>query len=84
MKTYSQKHPITVNAECMVMVDQKTPSYCGGRFITGIIRDRHQQIVVVEITESSFDDFKIHEQIRFKDFQIWPLGQDVKQLNLFQ
>lgn len=82
-KTYSRRHPITVGAKCMVMVDQKTPAYCGGRWVVGIIRDKFNGIVTVEITDSSFDEYRKYDQIFFSDFQIWPLGQEVEQLKLF-
>lgn len=83
MWTYSKRHPISVNAKCMVFVDQKTPAYSGGRTIKGIIRDKFNRIITIEITETTFDSYKKGEQLWFNDFQVWPLGQDVKQLNLF-
>lgn len=81
---YSQSNRPVKGRQCMVFVDQKTPQYCGGRVVYGIIVDVFQGIITVEITQSKYWDYQKHAQLFFSRYQVWPFArQTEEQLTLF-
>ena len=68
----------------MVFVDYYENNECTGRYVYGIIVDIFQDIITVEITKSSFYEWKETSQLWFKKKQVWGCQDDLKQLKLFE
>jgi hypothetical protein len=67
----------------MVFPDvKKDDPYGGSRYFWGIIRDVSGEIVTVEVTRSTWLDFKNGSYLWFRPFQIWTEFREVEQLSL--
>jgi len=67
----------------MVFPDKEKDTSRGSRFFYGMIVDVFNNIITVEVTESSWSDFKKSDQLWFPPHQIWPEQSEIKQLELF-
>ncbi len=80
---YRKNAVIKVGLRCMVFPDdEKDNPYKGSRFFHGVIRDVFGEIITVEITESTWLEFKKGEQLWFPPFQIWAEFKEGEQLSL--
>lgn len=82
---YSKNNTIRVGVKCMVFPDRREDKPHGGsRYFYGKIVDVFNQIITVEVIHSTWYDFKVHEQLFFPKFQVWPKRNEIKQLSLFE
>jgi hypothetical protein len=79
---FSKKAPLRKHAKCMVFPDkEKDNPNKGSRFFYGKIVDIFQDIITVEVTDSTWNDYKKGCQLWFPVHQIW--AEESKQLTLF-
>jgi hypothetical protein len=82
---YKASNPQKVGALCMVFVDTTDGEIAGSRFIRGVIVDVFQQIITVEVTHSTFFEFRKNDQLWFKRNQVWAYQEkpNYTQLSMF-
>lgn len=82
---YKASNPQKVGALCMVFVDTTDEEIAGSRFIRGVIVDVFQQIITVEVTHSTFFEFRKNDQLWFKRNQVWAYQEkpNYTQLSMF-
>jgi len=80
---YSKNSVIRVGLRCMCFPDKMKDNPRGGsRYFFGVIRDLSGEIITVEVTKSTWRDFKKGSQLWFRPFQIWAEFREVEQLSL--
>lgn len=83
---YAANNKFKIGEKCMVFPDIDPDFVEGSRYVYGIIRDVVGDIVTVEITKSSFSEFKRFDQLWFPRYKVWAYAeknQPVVQLSLF-